>query len=230
MAVWSFSARLPKRSQPPTPPPAGAAALAARIGLVPESLAAAGVSIEQLQACLAATKEVWMNEGRALMAQDDAIAQSDRNISDIQRAIAAGHPPADAQNTLATLQNARQASASSRQNLLENAFQTATEGLTAEQVLTLQTIRRNSPWSVPTQYLVSDRTPRQWVALQHAGTPRVDPRNPVVPRSGMASPADTDSVLQAANAELATASAAARIAAHRGELEALWTQMLRQAP
>ncbi len=221
IGVASFMPRYPKR-QPAPPPAAGLVALTARLGLEPETLAASDVSVAEFRTSVATLRDYWSTNGNTLMAKDNAVIATGKAVSDLQSAIAAGRAPTSAQNDLVALQTQKQTALRERDSMLATAFQGATSELNPNQITTIQAIQRNRAWRLPTQMLVVDRQPNEWVTLQHAGAMTIDIHNPRFPTAGQQSPLDTDPAWTAASADPIVSAAAQRIQANGAALEAAW--------
>lgn len=228
--IFSFPTPRMARKRPTPPPPAGAVMLAARLGLDPQALAAADVTAAQTHTAAGAIVTYWSENGNTIMAKDTELIALDKSLADIRSAIAAGHPPANAEATIASTQTQRQALAAERDAMLAAAYAAASTDLNASQLSMLQTIKSNRIWQLPTHMLVVQRQPSEWVALQHAGAPTIDIHDPRIPSNTGASPLESDPIWTTASANQTVSAAAQRIQANGAEIEAAWRAELMPAP
>lgn len=136
-----------------------------RVHLTPEALAAAGLSVEQVAAVIAAM--LIQVEGQELGA--DLRAATRANNQAVQAAgkakPAPGQEPVSAATRAANLTAAR----ATLDGLLDTAWTNATATLTQHQKTKLANIRANAPWDgLPVQYLVVERSSADWIKLRGA--------------------------------------------------------------
>lgn len=143
-----------------------------RAGISPESLAAAGVSPQQVPA-LVARARADLSEGIvAFRAAQRALSESRAGVDRLTRKVRAGL--AD-QNEIAALQSARAsfaAAESAHEDELDQVFMTAAQvsegGLNSGQLALLGTARQNAAWDLPDAYKVRSASEPDWVDLRDA--------------------------------------------------------------
>ncbi len=148
------------------PTPAELATALLRVGLDPQALAAAGASPGAASGVVADAVEHLATDAAALALADSAFAQARAECDSLKRIIQSGRatPQQLAAYQAAKLQ--RDQARAQRQELLQQLFDAATDGLTTGQRNALATIRGNRDWDLPVEFLVVDRSEAQWIQLR----------------------------------------------------------------
>lgn len=223
------------RPDPPTTSPVGGLAtsvsaleLLVRLGLDPESLAAAGVLPSQIPALTGAARSFVATDGARLRESDNAVLAARSQLGALSKAIAAGKATPAQSSTLASLK-VQFASAQTGQRELVAQARIAVEGaLSPQQAATLEIIRSNRGLGLPVEFATAPRGPaealRLRLALQPHGPLPLDAAEGLA-MTGIASA----EALSAVRGEPATIQAARDIETNRAALEAaLRTELLQQ--
>jgi len=149
---------------PPPPVNTEFAGVLLRIGLGADTLAAGGITGEQVAALVGAIRSSY--SPATLQGRDDAYIAARQTHDRLRRLVQSGK---GTELDVASLRAAEEALASAT-SPLDNAFaQMRTAALatvSAGQVALLSCVQANRSWGFPVQYLVKDRTEREWVALR----------------------------------------------------------------
>lgn len=200
----------------------GVQAWLVRVGLTPKALAAAGVSAGATTTLVGDAVDHLAQHGQELAAADEARILAHNEVNHLERAVIGG--PASA-NDVAALNAARTTLASAEAQFntaAQDLFTSATGGLEQSQVMALANIRSNGHWSVPTEFMVTNRTEPQWVALRDALASKR-----IALREGREVDGHALQIIAEAT-DPATASAAASLA-HLNAVSAAWTAATNQA-
>lgn len=196
-------------------PPHEIAATLTLAGISPESLAAAGVSPLECQGLFDAANAYALGADRLAILRE-AIGELNRAKEQVVR------PPANIRD----IPPDQRVSVAQRQAAVEvliaQAFDAVTGQLTEGQTARLRSLRANARWSIPTPYLVTERSRAQWLELRSA----LDARALAERRSAEIDPHSAQ-VLAAADADAATAAARLDLAANREAIQALWDARFR---
>ncbi len=140
-----------------------------RVGLKPEFLAAAGVSPQQVSGIVSRMRTHLGRAMPALNAAEAACNIEQHEVTQLRRIVRAGKGSDQQVQDLATAKSSLAESEVERDAQLDAAFAAAAEGLEAEQIATLATLRANGQrWHLPVEYLTVERSDAEWVALRNA--------------------------------------------------------------
>lgn len=157
--------------EPPAPdaPAIDALVPLIRCGLDAQSLAAAGISAGQATSIAQNAKAALLADPKHLSDADVAYAAA-RSVADVlQRKIQSGRATQEEIASYAPIAAIAETKKSERDAAIEALFGIATQGLAPEAVAKLQTIRANrAAWSAPVEFLVVNRTEKDWVKLRDA--------------------------------------------------------------
>ena len=143
-----------------------ACALFGALGLDAHSLAAAGVSGENVGVMLEDLQAYLDENGAAFIGAVDAHHVAAKQSDSDERLIRAGKPP---ENEVLTAHAATLSSAASSRNSYQTAaLDAALTHLTEDQRTRLATIRGNTSREVPAAYCLVTRTDAEWIALRTA--------------------------------------------------------------
>jgi hypothetical protein len=148
--------------------PANFAVTAIRAGLGADELAAVGVSAQQVLGVMQPLADSVNQAPSALSAADESFATARRETDRLQRLIQSGKGTQEDVSAYQTQKAALATATSSRETILENLRAAAAVGLSSGQRLALTRIRANKHWSLPTEFLVIDRSEQEWVTLRDA--------------------------------------------------------------
>lgn len=171
--------------------------------LTPERLAAGGVSGLQCDGIF--------NLGGAYAIQADRMAQFQTAFKNLNQAIdRASKPPKADDRNLPTVAQAQGA----LEDLKSGAFEFLTNELGPQTKANLAKIRTNAHWAIAPEYLLSDRSDREWLALRGALAAKrhADRTGDAMPEAATAvlAAADADQTVVRAKQDLGTALLAVR--------------------
>ncbi len=178
-------------------------AMLRRVGITPETLAAAGVSPQQADAILVlARAQMPLEVRRDVLRYDTEVAAAKR--------------------TGTTAVGAQVA----RDSILESVYASVSGLLSPDQQAALQHLKANRHWEVPTEYKVLQLSQAQWIALRQA-IPGSVPQPDVAPDALSPEPAaatatTAPSALQELGLETPAVQAARSGLANRAEIESRW--------
>lgn len=192
-----------------------------RVGLTPETLAAAGLSGPDVTALVQAGRG-YLNEHQSdLELADWAVLTAQNEADRLQRLVESGQAK---EQDVAALPGAQAALAGAKQTrdaILSGLYDEAVGALSIEQRSALAKLKFNSAWDLPTQYLMVNRPEPQWVALREdltnlrvAGQLGEDP-----------DPAAVQAV-NAAGADPAVSAAATNLSNRSATVNAAWREAL----
>ncbi|MBL9032110.1 MAG: hypothetical protein JNM80_10445 [Phycisphaerae bacterium] len=176
--------------------------IAARIGLIPEHLAAAGVTASGATACMTALDLHLQQNLPALKQAMTRRSEMAAATQALGRAVASGRH--DEVQAFQTALAAERLAVSQEQAALQAAFAAATEGLSLSSRTALATIATNRDGGLPVQYAVVSRSERDLVALRDALSAQR-----IAERLGSSPSAAHAAVVTEANANSAVAAASA---------------------
>ncbi len=139
-----------------------------RAGLNPKALASAGVDGGEASAVLAEFQSAFQEGPTLLASADEAYAKLRVQTDALARKVQSGLASEAEVAALATSSADLAAAEAKREDVLNNLFAAATAPLAPAKQTTLQDIRANADWDVPTEFLVAARTQEEWVKLRDA--------------------------------------------------------------
>lgn len=169
-------------------------AIAARAGLDPDALAAAGVPTSQYAGILGTVRDYTAAHPTAVSDADTAVARAQRS------ARLARHPsPSPTTEVTSAMQQ--------REVVFQAVFDAGTSALTADQRTLLQAMKTNKDRRVPLAYRTVARSVEEWSTLQNALADEA-----IATREHRTTDASVRTTLATARANSAVASALARLA------------------
>ncbi len=140
-----------------------------RVGINPDSLAAAGVSSAAFGTLLQLTDE-WFGSNSTMLSEADAAYGEARKTRDtLQRVVRSGLATSEQVTELSAAKADFESADASRAAVLDSLFSAAIAELSNPQVTALTQIRANEQWrKLPVHYLVEEREQASWVALRNA--------------------------------------------------------------
>ncbi len=180
--------------------------LLTQLGIEPEAAAAAGLSPQQVSAAVAALRDHLDGAIGPLRDAESALAAARRDRDALARLVRSGTATPEQQALLAQAESALAAAESGYQARIGAARAAATEGLSEPQRTALERIRSGRARELPVQYLLTERTDGEWVALRDALSGRKTAQ-----RYGEELAHEAAQVLLAADSEPATALASANL-------------------
>lgn len=192
-----------------------------RVGIRPESLAAAGVSSPGLATLLQAS-DGWFITNASLLTEADALYGAARVARDeLQRIVRSGLASDQQVIDLQQAESEFQDAASNRASVLGQLFQAATAELSAQQIAVLSQIRANDSWKFPVHFLVEAREQATWVALRNAlANERIAPQFGDEPDPG------AQALLSELEGREAVVQASANVGTYLASLGASWSASL----
>ncbi len=218
LAISRMSFSLPAPIVEPVTEQEVASALA-RIGLLPDTLAAAGLTPAQTTSLVANARARLDTEIVDLRAADESFFDAKPTLDRLGRLVRNG-TATDAQRAsheaAASTVNAAEAA---RTAVLGQLFNAAVLGLSDDTVTTITTIRDNrAKWQLPLQYLADrDRTEEEWVMLRDALA-----NHRICAAEGVPTDMTCDSVVRSADADLQVSRAQTRLSSRRATVTAAW--------
>lgn len=195
----------------------------ARVGISPESMAAAGLTSAEATALVGAIKNHLVTNSSVLASGDAALDVAKKSADALARLVRTGlGTPADiaacaqAQQTLEAAHVARAAA-------LDAMFVAGVQGLPAAKRTVLGNIRANGVWSLPAEYRVANRTEAQWIALRDAWAAK----RTTVAIGGTLDPTSA-AILATVDAEAAVSAAKASVQTSLGTIASAWNQAVAQ--
>ncbi|MCL4743430.1 MAG: hypothetical protein KJZ54_14635 [Phycisphaerales bacterium] len=161
---------LPRHTAEPRPPTAVELAAALhRVGLAPERLAAAGLTVVETTA-LVQNAAAHLDGERFLALQQAEAASRDagRDVQRLERLARSGRATENDLGDLATARAALAAAETALNAALGALSDAAADGLAGPKAARLATLRANAVWDLPVQYLAAPRGEAEWVALRDA--------------------------------------------------------------
>ena len=233
--VWVTSAALPRRSAAHTrssatplvsrltPEPGELRMALAKAALTPDYIAAVGANAETTTVMVSAGRSYLTDHPGAISAPDGdfmaAQAEHDRLVRVVQQGQATESDTLALQTARATLVARR----ADLQNALGSFRSAAAAGFNESQTAALTVLRANAQWEVPMQYKVVNRPVAGWVALRNAlANDRISRRH------GEDPDAQGQAIVGQANAEPATVTAAANLAANLAQVNAAYEAAIRR--
>lgn len=139
-----------------------------RLGLDAKAFAAAGCSASSVVAAAVALDAFIAAAPNDIPNADAVWTTANLEVEAVKRKINQGIASASEVASLANLETTLAGATTVREGLLANAYTMATAGLSTSQVDLLEAIQSNSEWSLPTYFLVVQRSQIQWVTLRNA--------------------------------------------------------------
>lgn len=153
-------------AEPPPPANTEFAGVLLRIGLGADTLAAAGITSEQVPALVAA---VARNHSAVTLQSRDEVYISARQTHDrLRRLVQSGKGSSEDVFALREAETVLISAKNGKENYLADLGRQALATVSSEQAALVTRIQVNGSWSLPTQYLVKDRSEAEWVALRAA--------------------------------------------------------------
>lgn len=191
------------------------------LGFGPESLCAC-------QIAPAAVSSFVQTARSTLDSRTDDITSAEGRISTARTALASlqsrRDPPASAEEIAAAgseLEAARNAFATLQAEL----FASLVQAFTPDQQQALTRARANRQWGVPIQYLVTDRTPSEWVNLREALAAARDAES-----HQRTADSAVQAIISSAESSPATAAAVQALSLHRMDCRAAWSRAVGELP
>ena len=143
-------------------------------GLVPDALAAAGVTAEQTTGLLDAAEEFLESGVQSLRDAQEGIRSAKIERDRLAALVRTGRGTPEDAAALATARSALSSAEAALDAVVEGLLQVAATavGLGDGQVSTIRTIRANRALELPVRYLAQTRTKEQWAQLRDALTNR----------------------------------------------------------
>ena len=155
----------------PSVDPANSTAIALRLSINPQSAAAAGFSVSDVQTMIGRIEaEEELRTTLASAVSQEASAQA--TLADLQSQQQAGVIDEQLPSQLAAAQAALNAAQASVQNTLDELFDIATDGFASATVDSLTAFAASIEYPVPDSYRVVARTDGEWKAIASACTAR----------------------------------------------------------
>jgi len=139
-----------------------------RCGLESKSLAAAGVSSNEVAAVVGAMSDAIAADPGALGNADAAVASARMHADALTRKVASGLATQEEVAALASAKSALSNAEAARAAVIDGLFADATEGLAPSKVTALSAIRANRVQELPVEFLVKSREHTEWHALRKA--------------------------------------------------------------
>ena len=148
--------------------PAEMALLLHRVGLSPETLAAAGVTAQETSALIGHARTYLEENAQAIRAADESFFAA-REVHDalkrrVQSGLASQADLANLETAATSLTSAGSARDAARSGL----YNAAVEGIGGPKLQILATLKANKSWELPLQYRADSRSEQEWVALRNA--------------------------------------------------------------
>lgn len=156
-------------NEPPPAPPVEVLVPLFRAGLDAEALAAAGISANHASTVALNAKALIQAAPNALANADLAYSSARSAADALQRKIQSGKATQDEIAGYPGLSALADTKKTARDAAVNSIFDAATHGLDPAAIARLQTIRTNrAAWSAPIEFLVVNRTEKEWVKLRDA--------------------------------------------------------------
>jgi len=197
---------------PPPPVNTEFAGILLRAGLGAETLAAAGISGEQVPGIVAAVRNAL--DPATLRARDETYISARQNHDRLLRLVQSGKGTPEDVAARSTASATLTAATNARDGYLTSARLAGLATVTSEQTARVAKIIANQKWSLPTQYLVKDHTEAEWVALRDAlSAKRISEQDEDEPLAQSAADylAAADAVSEVATAKVSLESAIAAV-------------------
>jgi len=137
-----------------------------RTGLDAETLAASGLSADNVNTVVANTYEHLIGVQPLLELADGTMADARRQTASLKRIIQSGRATDEQINAYPAASGALAQVRTERAALLAGVFEAATADLGQSHLSALAAIRANRHWDLPVEFLVVERTQAQWVELR----------------------------------------------------------------
>jgi hypothetical protein len=189
-----------------------------RCGLDANSLTAAGLSSEDVSALVGDARQYMTEHPGALTAVDDTFASARQAAEALQHKIQSGQATEQEITSFPAAQSALTSATAARQGAVDAIFNAGTADLSEAEKDTLNRIRANkAQWELPLEYLASERSEPQWVALRDAlANERIAIRRDEDPDPAAAT------LLAQVRAEPAVANASANLTANLTAITTAW--------
>lgn len=194
-----------------------------RAGLAPEVLAAAGLGPGSVESVVGEAFQDMAEQPGALGLGDAALGDARRQCSELERVIQSGqateeqiaaYPAAAAELAQAEAQC---------EGVLADLFDAGTAGLSNAQRQALSAIRANHRWSLPTEFLVVDRSEAQWVLLRDCLA-----NERIAAQLGEDTDPEAQQILAEARSHPLVAAAKANLDANLAVVTTVWEQAITQ--
>jgi hypothetical protein len=151
---------------PPPPVNTEFAGVLLRSGLGADTLAAAGVTSEQVAGLAGAVRTGY--SAATLQSRDEAFIAAKQDHDRLRRLVQSGKGTAQDLVALRAAEVTLASATAARDTYLATLRSAGLATLSAGQAALITRIDANRSWSLPTQYLVKDRSEADWVALRAA--------------------------------------------------------------
>lgn len=191
-----------------------------RAGLTPQALCAAGVSNNETQAVVSATRD-WLLAHQSSLAEADATYAAMRTQHDAEeRKVQSGLATVQEVSTFQGTKTALAQSTAARASALDAIFAAGIANLSSEKRALVTTIRTNAAsWNgqVETAYLSVERSEAQWVELRSALAAKR-----VALQEGEEVPADSAALIATADQNATVSTAKANLQSNLASLTTAW--------
>lgn len=137
-----------------------------RCDLTPETLAAAGITANEVAGIIEDVGDELVTALAPLETADDDYATAKLESDRLRRLIQSGQGAEDDVAAYQTALASLQAAKSTRQTILEEIFEAAVDSLSSSEQDTLTSMCANATWKLPAEFLVTDHIEAQWVDLR----------------------------------------------------------------
>ena len=203
----------------PTPPPPDYKVLLLRSGLSPEALAAAGVQPGQIAGTVQSAVGAVSLAPDGLRLADAAYATARANTDRLKRKIQAGKAEEGDVQAYQTAKASLATATTQRETILTQVFDAATASLGESRRQTLLNIRANKSWSLPTEFLVVNRSQEEWVQLRDFLA-----NERIAPKVGEEPDPTAQAALAQWRANVSVAAAKTGLDTHLATIRTGWTQ------
>jgi hypothetical protein len=147
-----------------------AAGILVRVGITPASIAASGLTAEDVGPLVTRTLSHLEGAAWALASADDLCRTRDEEVRRLERLFKTGTARPDDREALALARSEARQATLDRSQILNGIFDAAVDGVAAGTVETLRTLRANFGQRLETELLVVNRTPEEWSRIRYAVT------------------------------------------------------------
>lgn len=202
---------------PPPPTVTELGGVLSRAGLSGEFLTAAGVSSSECATVVADADTYVQGTQETLASCDQAFASARQAYEALRRTVKTGVASQDDVTACAAAKVSFEQASSDRDAYLDAVFAAATDSLTQAEVQALTNLRANRSWRLDTQYLVSNRSEKDWVALRDA----LDAKR-IATKEGTSVPPNSAALLAQVDAEAAVAAAKVNLDTYKAAVQTSW--------
>lgn len=137
-----------------------------RAGLGPEALTAAGLSGSNATTVVGDLRTYMTSNAGVLDSADASYASAKQSVDQLKRLIQSGQATNDDLTAYTTAKSDLASAQTQRSGVLDDFFTAGADSLSQAQKDTLTTIKGNSDWDRPTEFLVLSHTDADWVELR----------------------------------------------------------------